>query len=102
MTVTVRLSDAPVLVMDHEFSLTILADLAPPADCFDLSVEVRGGAARATRFNIPAAGRGWCDMNGFSRHDFRLLVVVAEASLSVIRPCSEQRNLFRELFLACG
>ena len=69
MTVAVGLSDSPILVMDHQFSVTIFADLAPPADRFGFSVKVRGSAARAARFYIPAAGRSWCDVDRFSRHD---------------------------------
>ena len=74
MTVAVRLSDSPVLVMDHEFSVSILTDLAPPADRLGLCVEVRSSAVRAGRFDIPTTGWGWRDVNGFSRHSVPPLV----------------------------
>lgn len=98
MTVAVRLSDSPVLVMDHEFRVTILADLASPADRFDFSVEVRGSAARATRFYIPAAGRGWCDVNGFPRHIFHFSVVVAEALYPSYRASARKSTCLANFF----
>lgn len=79
MTVAVGLSDSAIFVVDHEFSVLVLADLAPLGDGFDFPVEIRGSAACATRFDIPAACRCWCDVNGFTWHFFFLAVDFAEA-----------------------
>ena len=70
---TVRVADAPIQIVDDQFSALALAQLPTTGNSFSLCFGVRRRSGSSTGLNVPSASFHRHNMNSFAGHNIGII-----------------------------